>query len=104
MSEELHDKLDQMAALCAQQIDTIKKFKHALRIAELAGVPPKELKGMVGTGVIEGPHMRRPWLRATFVLKIDDTKTEIPLADVHHDLWPDDLLAQYRRHKRRVKE
>lgn len=101
MSGELHDKLDQMAALCAQQIETYGQLKRALRIAELAGVPPKEFKGRAGIRVIQGPHTWRPWLKATFVLKIDDTKTEIPLADVHHDLWPDDLLAQYRRHKRR---
>lgn len=102
MSEELHDKLDQMAALCAQQIDTIKKFKRALRIAELAGVPPKELKARVGTRVVQGPHMWRPWLKATFVLEIDEVKMEFPLGDVHHDLWPDDLLAQYKRHNRRT--
>lgn len=101
MTKDIFESIDTMVALLHKKIETYGQMKRALRIAELAGVPPKELKGMVGTRVIEGPHMGRPWLRATFVLKIDDTKTEFPLVGVHHDLWPDDLLAQYRRHNRR---
>ena len=102
MSEELHRKLDEMAVLCMQQVDTIRKYKRALRLAELVGVPPKELKGMVSTRVIEGPYpLSRPWLRATFVLRVDDVKTEVPLTDVHKDLWPDDIRAKYERHQQK---
>lgn len=49
----------------------------------------------------EGPYpVSRPWLGATFVLIVDGTKTEFPLKDVHKDLWPEDILAKYRRYGR----
>lgn len=102
MTKDIFESIDNMVALLHKQIETYGQMKRALRLAELAGVPPKEFKGKVSTRVIQGPHMWRPWLKATVVLKIDGTATEFPLVDVHHDLWPEDILRAYRRHKRRI--
>jgi hypothetical protein len=102
MTKDIFESIDEMVALLHKQIETYGQMKHALRLAELAGVPPKEFKGMVSTRVIEGPYpMARPWIGVTFVLTVDGAKTEFPLKDVHKDLWPEDILAKYRRYEMR---
>ena len=101
MSKDIFESIDDMVSLLHKQIATYGQMKRALRLAELAGVPPKEFKGMVSTRVVEGPYpMSHPWLKATFVLTVDGVKTEFPLKDVHKDLWPDDIRKAYCRHER----
>ena len=95
--DRLFDAMDEMIVLCAKKVELMKQLKRAYRIAELVGVHPKDLTGVVKTHTIPSGRMYRPWVGVDFAVTIDGNTQKFPLKDVHHDLWPEDILAQYKR-------
>lgn len=95
--DRLFDAMDEMIVLCAEKVELMKELKRAYRIAELVGVHPKDLKGVVKTHTTPSGRVYHPWVGADFAVTIDGNTQKFPLKDVHHDLWPEDILAQHKR-------
>ena len=96
--KDIFENIDHMVELLTQQIEQYRKLKRCLRIAELVGIPPKDLKGQVRFGVVNlGGNQFRPWTQMVARVTIDGVTTDYPLKDVHKDLWPEDTRAAYER-------
>jgi len=103
--KDIYESLDKMMALCHEKIRLMGELKKALRMADLLGIPAKDIKGKLRHEVWAGNgNMRRPWVGAHYTLQLDDGPVhKFPLIDVHKDLWPDDMLAAYKRWENRNK-
>ena len=103
---EFYDNIDRMCGLLTKQIELYGELKRTCRIADLLGVPPKELKGKVRMDVYDGgaPLYARPWRTRELVIRRDGAEAfRAKLIDVHQDLWPEDVRAEYERHQKRNK-
>ena len=101
---EFYENIDEMRDLLIKQIKTYGELKRSCRIADLLGVPPKELTGKVTASVhaIGVSTFRRQWNMEELVIRRDGEEVfRAKLIDVHQDLWPDDVRAQYARHVKR---
>ena len=99
--KDIFESIDRLTELNLKHNTLLKELKRALRIAELLGIPAKDLKGKVGFRVLRyGDSMFRPWKEMAVRVTLDGKETIVPLLDVHHDLWPEDTLAAYHRWKR----
>lgn len=94
---EMYENIDHMVGLLHEQIETCSKLTRAFRLADLLGIPPKELTGKISTRVIDDDRMFRLWKGAIFVVKYDGVEHRFPLKEVHVDLWPADMRVQYER-------
>ena len=103
---EFYDNLDHLRGLLTKQVELYGELKRACRIADLLGVPPKELKGKVSIGVYapNNSAFKRRWNMEELVIRRDGEEVfRAKLIDVHQDLWPDDVRAEYERHQKRNK-
>lgn len=106
-SDDVYGGIDQLISLTEKKVGLLRELKKCLRIADLVGVPPKELKGMVrvqhrstGAGSSYDP---KPWLHVIYSVRVGDGPWEdFPLKDVHMDLWPLDMIEAYAKWKRRM--
>ena len=100
MANDIYESFDEMIALAKRKIELMEEMRYTLRVAELIGVEPKNMKekGKITTATSEGGYPRMPWVGATFYVRIDGVKTPFPMLGVHHDLWPKDMLTAYKRH------
>lgn len=107
------DLIDRMITLELEKIETLKELKKCYRLAQLLGRHPNDMKG-VKTCIVKGDPPFSQWrdtkLRVTFhtagpdadivdhVLgRMDVNKPmEFPLLKIHHDLWPPEILADYK--------
>jgi hypothetical protein len=97
---DVYDNIDEMVALCRKKIELMIELKKALRLAELLGVPPKDLKDKVTVSVASGKSLLTPWYGAVFSVRVgDEPHKHYSMDMVHHDLWPADMLEQYDRRK-----
>ena len=104
MPPEFYENIDNLCDLLRKQIKLYGELKYSRRIADLLGVPPKELKGKIGTRVhaIGVSTFRRQWNMDELVIRRDGEEVfRAKLIDVHQDLWPDDVRAEYARHVKR---
>jgi hypothetical protein len=103
VADDIYTNLDRMIDLCRRKIDTMQKLKNLLRIAELVGVPPKELNDRVRTSVRDADNRTiQPWRGYVLSIRVGDgPEQDYKLTDVHLDLWPQDLREQYETHKAR---
>ncbi len=94
--------IDHMVELLHEKIRLLGQLKRVLLIADLLGLPPKEVKGKVGTHVSGTHHGKTPWGSAEFVIKVDGVpKATFPLLQVPLDLWPDDMRQSYEMNEKR---
>ena len=103
---EFYENIDHLRGLLTKQVELYGEFKRACRIADLLGVPPKELTGKVTMGVYDPgtPLYARPWRTRELVVRRDGEEVfRAKLIDVHQDLWPEDVRAEYARHQKRNK-
>ena len=100
MAKDIYESFDAMIALAKRKIELMEEMRYTLRVAELIGVEPKNMKavGKLTTASSAGPYAKSPWVGATFDVRIDGVKTPYPMLGVHRDLWPKDMLAAYKRH------
>lgn len=103
MTDDIYDSLDKMIDLCERKIKTMKELKRALRLADVLGIPAKNVKGPMRVGVYEGHSYFRPWTSATLKITYDGEDREFPLMTVHKELWPADILQAYEREQKRMK-
>jgi hypothetical protein len=104
---DVYTNIDEMAVLLRRQIELYQELKRALRLAELLGIPPKELKQKVSTTCRHtgggSSYNPTPWKHMVFSVRVGDGPWEdFDLMDVHHDLWPVDMqqaYAKWKRHK-----
>mgnify|MGYP003645630831 FL=1 len=101
--KDIYESFDKMMALCHEKIRLMGELKKGLRMADLLGVPAKDIKGKLRARVREGNGNRwRPWVGAVYTLQLDDGPVhEFQLIDVHKDLWPADMLTAYTRWENR---
>ena len=96
------DNIDEMIRLSHEQIETLVKLKKGLLLADLLGVPPKDIKGPLRHSVIKGGSMSRPWVGAVLRVRIGDgPDQEFPLKDVDRRLWPEDMQQAWGRWQKR---
>ena len=101
---EFYDNLDHMRDLLVKQVELYGELKRSCRIADLLGVPPNKLTGKVTAGVCDNgaPLYSRTWRTRELVIRRDGEEVfRAKLIDVHQDLWPDDVRAEYARHVKR---
>ena len=102
--EGMLDNIDRLIELETQKIDLLRQLKRALMLADLIGVPAKEIKGKLGYGVhaYGTPLYARPWRTDELVIRLDGVEmARKKLIDVPHDFWPAEVLAEYKRHVKR---
>ena len=98
LTQKAADNIDHMIELLHQQIDTYRQLQKGLLLAELLGVPPKEIKEPLRHNVIEGGSMFRPWVGAVLTVRVGDGATqEFKLKDIDQRLWPEDVRRAYER-------
>lgn len=98
--DDIYSNIDKMIDLSRKKVELMVELKKALRLADLLGVQPKDLKDRVTTSMTEGKSAILPWQGAVFSVRVGDGPWEdYALTDVHHDLWPADMLEQYDRRK-----
>ena len=98
LPEGMIDNIDEMIRLHHETIETLVKLKKGLLLADLLGVPPKDLKEPLRYSVIEGGSMSRPWVGAVLRVRIGDRPDqEFPLKDVDRRLWPEDIQQAWGR-------
>jgi hypothetical protein len=103
MPPEFYDNLDRMCGLLTKQIELYGELKRSCRIADLLGVPPKELKGKASMGVYPTNNsVFHRWRTMEFIIRRDGTEAfRAKLIDVHQDLWPEEVRTEYARHVKR---
>ena len=98
---ELFEALDALIASCKAQVVTATELKKGLRMADLLGKKPSEV-GVLRHHFTNPTCHYRPWVGAKLVITDGDEKPQwFSLLEVHHDLWPADVLAAYRRYEAR---
>lgn len=104
--KELCDNIDKLITLETEKMSLLGLLKRSLLIADLIGVPPKDLTGVYVQTQYLGhgkPADRLPWRTEDFIVRLDgDEVCRKKLIDVPQDLWPDDVRAEYARYRRRV--
>jgi hypothetical protein len=105
MTKDIYESFDKMIELCHHKIKLMIELRNCLRIADLLGIPAKDLKGKVTHDVIEGGSLYFPWRSAVFVVTHTSNTQQIsrrlPITDVHMDLWPDELRSKYERYQQK---
>jgi hypothetical protein len=97
--EEMFKNMDELIELYGKMSNTMREMKKALRLAQLLNVAPSDM-GVVKTRVTEEKRLTRygRWNFAALHVQREGRKEqEFILADIHIDLWPDDIAADYRR-------
>ena len=95
---ELYENMDELIAACHRQIELLIEMRRALLLADLLGIPPKDLKGVVSTRRV--PPTRnfdpKPWKYAALAVKVGDGEWQnFPLHEVNRRLWPDEENRAY---------
>lgn len=95
---DVTDNIDELTSLLRRKIELLDELKRALLVADLLGVPPKSIKTRLHISTREGPSAFRPWIGAVYSVRAgDEPWQDFKLMDVHHALWPEHILAAYRR-------
>ena len=90
------DSIDHMVELLHKQIENYRKLQKALLLADLLGVPPKDIKEPLRHSVRKGDSMFRPWVGAVLSVRVGDGPYEdFLLTDVDRRLWPEDMQQAY---------
>ena len=99
LTQEAADKIDHMIELLHQQIDTYRQLQKGLLLADLLGVPPKEIKEPLHTRYINlSSSVFTPWKKTVLAVRVGDGPTqEFKLKDIDQRLWPEDLRQAYAR-------
>jgi len=100
---EFYENIDHLCSLLREQIKSYGELKRTCRIADLLGVPPKELTGKVTAGVYAtSKSVLYRWRTMEFVIRREGEEVfRAKLIDVPQDLWPDDVLAAYESYQKR---
>lgn len=105
LPDKLFTNIDELIALSERKVTLLRDLKKALMLAEMIGVPPKDIKGKMRTSITHygTPLYAKPWRKEEFVVHRDGVEVcRKKLIDVPHEFWPADVLAEYQRHLRRV--
>lgn len=94
---------DDLIRLTEHKIKLLRDLKRSLRLCQLLGSRPGDVKGKLSFYVVESTSTFARWQGAIFVLRHDGDERCIPLKDVHDDLWPEDLLTARLRHEAHIK-
>jgi hypothetical protein len=96
---DVYEALDRSIELHYDMIENMRELKKALRLAELVGRKPGELKWSLSTRWIEGHSSFFPWQGARLHVRENHPdgpiEHEVPILDVHRDLWPEHLRRGY---------
>lgn len=102
---DVYQSIDDLIVLCEKKVALLRDLKKALLLADLIGVPAKEVKGSIRHGVCDLEHrLTRRWKGMVLRVTYDGVTNDHPLLDVPHDLWPADVLVEYMRHVRHTEQ
>jgi hypothetical protein len=104
--EKMFENMDALIGKLHEQIALYKQLKRALMLANVIGVPPKEIKGKLRASVRNygRPLYNKPWMQDELVVELDGVEVARKrLIDVPLDLWPEPIRAEYERVQRRTK-
>lgn len=104
LPDKLFAQMDELIELNLKQIDLMRQLKKGYMLANIIGQHPNQIKGKLGHSVTKSgtPLYARPWKTDEFVVRLDGVEVaRKKLIDVPHDFWPDDVLAEYKRHVKR---
>lgn len=102
--DKVFENLDEMVGLLHKQIALYGQLKRGLMMANIIGIPPKEIKGKLSSAVYtQGTSLyARPWRTQELVIRLDGVEVaRKKLVDVPLDFWPDDVRAEYERQQKR---
>ena len=99
LTQNAADNIDHMIELLHEQIENYRKLQRALLLAELIGVPPKEVKERLRTRYINlSSSVFTPWKTTVLAVRVGDGATqEFKLKDIDQRLWPEDVRQAYAR-------
>lgn len=100
-TDETCENIDRLIANHLKQGELLRELKRALRLAQLMGLSPKDMP-KTSVSFWEGTYSWERWRGAQLRVLVDGKlHSSYDLKDVHHDLWPADVLADYQRSMRR---
>lgn len=102
--DKVFENMDELIALLHKQVALYGEMKRALMLANLIGIPPKDIKGKMVTTMHSygAPLYARPWRTQEIVVTLDGVEVaRKKLIDVPLDLWPDAVRLEYERVQRR---
>lgn len=107
LPEELFTKMDALIELELKKVELLRQLKRGYMLANLIGQHPNQIKGKMSYGTTNTgtPLYASPWKTEELVVRLDGKEVaRKKLIDVPHDLWPADVLAEYKRHVKRNKK
>lgn len=104
-----YENIDEMVSLCHQKIETLIQLKKAFLLADLLGVPPKDMKQPLTMRVWDTGYISAvdptPWRKKVLSLRLGDNPWEdFALIDVNRYLWPEDMQKAWERHQKRKEQ
>lgn len=102
-SEPLVDAIDttrRLIELTEKKAVTMRQLLRCLLLAQLLGLAPNEMRNPLRTGfrVVEHRTLQR-WRGMVLSVTYDGETKDFPLLDVPEELWPEDVLNDYRRYR-----
>lgn len=101
MTNPVDGAIDALRSLIELETEKIRLSNELLRcllVAQLLNVPPKEM-GRVRHGVYDAEHRTlQRWRGMVLRVTREGETTDFPLTKVPPELWPADVLAEYRRY------
>jgi len=104
---DIYSNIDEMIDLYGRKIELLRQLKKGLMLAEMIGIPAKDIKGKLSHGVTSygTPLYARPWKTEEFVIRLDGEEVyRKKLIDVPQDFWPVEVLAEYKRYVKRTQK
>jgi hypothetical protein len=97
---DVYENIDRSIELYGQMIANMQELKRALRIAELIGRKPGELKWTLSIRWQEGTSSFFPWTGARMIVRENHPDGPIEhefdmIDEVHRELWPVHLRNGY---------
>lgn len=103
MTNPVDGAIDALRSLIELETEKIRLSNELLRcllVAQLLNVPPKEM-GRVRHGVYDADQRTlQRWRGMVLSVTYDGETKDFPLLDVPEELWPEDVLNDYRRYQR----
>jgi hypothetical protein len=103
MIDEACENIDKLLIHLARQVELMGELKRSLRLCQLMGATPATMP-KVSLYYRESDSYVTPWKNGAALVIRDsngETISEHALQDVHHDLWPPELLNRFRQMERR---
>lgn len=99
-NKALSDLLDRQLETSEQLRKLTLELKELVSVADLLGMPVREVRGKVGWSLRQTGHNTfRPWNSYTVVVRVDGQDLlSMPLVEAPGHMWPTDVRRAYDRY------